>query len=109
MADQTSDVEKLSEAIREELAYLWDDLDKQRRAAIRPGTWTIGCESIEYRIKQLTSIVGVTPWEQIQIPLLELGIYQRIHADLGIDAPVDMDKVADTRRYIDRCSAVHRG
>lgn len=88
-------------ACREELMLLWGDLDTARQSAIRPGTWSIRCESIEDRIKQLTPLVGPTPWEQIQIPLLELGIYQRIHAELGVEAPVDMEGVAETRRRIE--------
>lgn len=100
-------MDDLIAACREELALLWDDLDRARRDAIRPGTWSIGCENSEYRIKRLTPLVGATPWEQIQIPLLELGIYQRIHAELGIHVPVDMDRVAEVRRHIEESRVRH--
>lgn len=99
---------KLRRAIRIELELLWSDLDENRRNAIRPGTWTIGCENVEYRIKKLTRLVGATPWMKIPITLMELGIYQRIHVDLGVDAPVDMDQVAETRRYIEEQSVRRR-
>lgn len=92
---------KLRKAARFELECLWSDLETARTNAIQPGTWTIQCENLEYRIKKLTKLVGPTPWEKIQVTLLELGIYQRIHGELGIDAPVDMDQVAETRAYIE--------
>ena len=96
-----SSKKKLKKALRRELEYLWSDLDTARRNAIRPGTWTIGCENIEHRIKKLTKLAGPTPWEKVQITLLELGIYQRIHTDLGIDVHVDMDRVAEVRASIE--------
>lgn len=94
-------VKKLRKACRRELVMLWSDLDTARRNAIRPGTWTIQCENLEYRIVKLTKLVGPTPWEKIQITLLELGIYQRIHEKLGISVEVDMERVAEVRRSID--------
>ena len=93
--------DELRAACQQELEYLWDDLETARRNAILPGTWSMSCESVEHRIKQLTPLVGPTPWEKIQMSLLELGIYQRIHADLGIEVTVDMAKVAEMRAYID--------
>ena len=104
------DVEKLEAVAREELACLWGDLDEARRSAIN-GSWSVRCDSLEERIKDLARVVGPTPWERIQIPLLELGIYQRIHADLGIDAPEvqpDMDVVAEMRADLDQQAAAVR-
>ncbi|MFE9735443.1 hypothetical protein ACFYO9_33870 [Streptomyces sp. NPDC005863] len=80
------DTEKLTEVAREELARLWSDLETARQHALN-GQWSVACDDIEERIKALTPLIGPTPWGDIQIPLLELGIYQRIHADLGIDGP----------------------
>lgn len=92
---------KLQRACRDELECLWSDLEIARHSAIFPGTWTIRCEQLEERIKILTRLVGPTEWGRVGIPLHELGIYQRIHADMGIEAPVDMEAVADIRRMID--------
>jgi hypothetical protein len=92
--------DQLLTACREELDHLWNDLNSARQFAIN-GVWSIACEGTEARIKALTPLVGPTPWECVQIPLLELGIYQRIHAELGVEAPVDMEHVARTRASID--------
>ncbi|MER5461695.1 hypothetical protein ABT010_13595 [Streptomyces sp. NPDC002668] len=93
-------LETLRAAIREELGCLWNDLNTARQSAIR-NQWSIRCDHLVWRIKDLTPLVGPTPWDEIQIPLLEDGIYQRIHAELGIEAPVDMERVAKTRASVD--------
>ncbi|MEU4967753.1 hypothetical protein [Streptomyces smyrnaeus] len=100
-----SELETLREAAVEELADLWRDLDNARRFAVN-GEWSMQCDWLEERIKRLTPLVGPTPWEEIQISLLERGIYQRIHADLGIDVAVDMERVAKVRESIARRGSV---
>lgn len=93
------DLNELIEVCREELDCLWDDLNDAVRDAIN-GEWSINCGGLEERIKALTKLVGPTSWESVHIPLLESGVYQRIHAEIGIDAPVDMDGVRRTRASI---------
>ncbi|GFE20000.1 hypothetical protein [Streptomyces nigrescens] len=94
------DHQKLEEVAREQLVLLWGDLERARCSAIN-GKWSMMCDSLVERIKSLTPLVGPTPWEEIQIPLLELGIYQQVHAELGIPVDVDMERVAKTRESID--------
>lgn len=94
------DAQNLEDAARWELVLLWDDLNHARRSAIN-GVWSMACDSLVSRIGMFTRLVGPTPWEQIQIPLLEDGTYQRVHAELGVDVTVDMVRVAETRRSID--------
>lgn len=98
--DWTSDPNDLRRAIRDELANLWGDLHHAMREAI-DGNWSIRCDGLQDRITTLTKLVGPTQWQRIQIPLLEQGTYQRIHKEIGVDAPVDMAKVAETRLRID--------
>lgn len=95
------DTAKLEEVARTELAFLWGDLNDARMYAIN-GQWSMRCDSLVERIKHLTPLVGPTPWDEIQIPLLELGIYQRIHAELDIDVP-------EMRADLDRQAAAVRG
>ncbi|MFG3046258.1 hypothetical protein ACGFZR_15180 [Streptomyces sp. NPDC048241] len=93
------DTEKLEAVAREELVCLWGDLNEARMYAIN-GKWSIKCDQLEERIKDLTRLIGPIPWEEIQLSLLELGIYQRVHAELGIDTAEvrpDMAKVAEVR------------
>jgi hypothetical protein len=94
------DAQNLEDAARWELELLWDDLNNARRYAAN-GAWSMGCDHLVSRIGMFTRLVGPTPWEKIQIPLLEDGTYQRIHAELGVEAEVDMGRVAETRRRID--------
>jgi hypothetical protein len=94
------DGQKLEEVAREELGLLWGDLNRARQSAIN-GEWSMNCDHLVERIMALTPLVGPTPWEEIQIPLLELGIYQRVHAELGVPVDVDMERVAKTRTSID--------
>jgi hypothetical protein len=105
------DAAKLEAVAREELACLWGDLEIARQYAIN-GTWSVNCDNITQRIKDLTAVIGPTPWDEIQIPLLELGIYQRTHAELDIDAPEvqpDMDRVAKVRASMNAQAAEIRG
>lgn len=104
------DTDRLVEVARGELAYLWYDLHEARRYAYS-GEWSMKCDSLVERIKDLTPLVGPTPWDEIQIPLLEAGIYQRVHAELGINIPEvqpDMAKVSEMRARMDAQSAAIR-
>ena len=90
----------LNAACIDELHSLWDDLYYAMNRAMNC-TWSIEAEAVKARIQRFTKLVGPTPWEQIQLPLLERGIYQLVHAEIGVDAPVDMDRVKRSREYID--------
>jgi hypothetical protein len=102
------ETQKLEEVAREELSLLWGDLHRARQSAIN-GRWSIQCDHLVERIKALTPLVGPTPWDEIQIPLLEHGIYQRVHEELGVTVNVDMDRVAETRASIDGRLALMHG
>jgi hypothetical protein len=89
----------LEEAAADELMRLWEDLYEAVRQA-RNGYWSIGCENIAHRIAVLTRALGkATPWQQIQVDLLESGIYQKMHDLMGIpyEQP-DMERIARMRR-----------
>lgn len=94
------DREALIGAMRDELDALWYDLHVARRDAMN-GQWSINCDGLAERIRIFTGLVGPTPWEQIQLPLLETGVYQRLHAEWGVQADVDMVRVAETRASIE--------
>jgi hypothetical protein len=89
----------IAAACRWELECLWDDLSQAVRSALN-GTWSMKCDSLEDRIKRLTPLVGPTRWEAIQIHLIESGVYQRIHSEIGVEVSPDMEQVAETRAYI---------
>lgn len=91
-----SELETLRTALTEELSYLWTDLQTARRSAIN-GEWSMHCDWIEGRIKTITPLVGPTPWTELDIQLIEDGVYQRIHQEIGVDAPYDEDGVRKHR------------
>lgn len=88
----------LEEAATDELMRLWDDLHQATRVA-RNGCWSVDCENTAYRIAFMTRALGkAAPWQEIQLELLETGIYQRMHDLLGVpyEEP-DMDEIARMR------------
>lgn len=94
-----SELETLRAALREELSYLWTDLQTARRDAYKGG-WSMQCDWLVERIKTITPLVGPTPWTELDIELIEDGVYQRIHAEIGVDAPYDEDGVRKHRAYL---------
>lgn len=84
--------------IAQELQHLWADLVYAMK---RTQEWNQECQSIEKRIKRLTPLTGPTPWQQVHIRLLEFGMYQRIHEDIGITVYIDFDKVAEARAMLE--------
>ncbi|MFI1472050.1 hypothetical protein [Streptomyces wuyuanensis] len=104
-----SELETLRETLRGELSYLWTDLQTARRSAYK-GNWSMHCDWIEGRIKTITPLVGPTPWEQLDIELIEDGVYQRIHREIGVEAPYDEDGVRKHRAYLNASAGpVHSG
>ncbi|MEU7831356.1 hypothetical protein [Nonomuraea sp. NPDC049129] len=88
----------LEEAAADELMRLWGDLHEAMCAA-RNGCWSVGCENTAHRIAVLTRALGkATPWQEVQIELLETGIYQVFHDLAGVpyEEP-DMDVIARMR------------
>lgn len=91
-----SELETLRAALTEELSCLWTDLQTARRGAYKGG-WSMHCDWLVTRIKAITPLVGPTPWTELDIQLIEDGVYQRVHAEIGVDAPYDEDGVRKHR------------
>jgi hypothetical protein len=99
-----SELETLRSALRDELSCLWTDLHTARRSAYR-NSWSMHCDWIAERIKTITPLVGPTPWTKLDIELIEDGVYQRIHAEIGVDAPYDEEGVRKHRARLN--ASVH--
>lgn len=104
-------IEELERAIGDELVCLWSDFANARNRMVgkpivsdRHRGWSIEMCSIAGRIEELTKLVGPTPWETVTYSLFEQvgeGWYERIHADMGVEAPVDYEHLtASHRRYL---------
>jgi hypothetical protein len=88
--------EQLIEACKEELWFLWRDLDEAFDRAINC-TWSINALHVKERIHALTRLVGPIDWEDVVINLIENGVYQQVHAEVGIEVKPDMERVAQVR------------
>ncbi len=92
---------ELERACRGERDALWCDLQEAIDRAIRC-TWSIGALGLKDRIQRLTRLVGPTSWENVSITLLESGVYQQVHDEIGVEyEPPDMARVAEVRRRRD--------
>lgn len=91
--DDDAPAEDLATAVRAELVALWSDLENAERDALN-GIWSMQCDWITERIVTLSRLVGATPWDEIQIPLLQSGLYEGILRSAGIAfTPPDMAEV----------------
>lgn len=88
----------LEEAAADELMRLWGDLHHQMRDA-RGGCWSVGCESVAHRIAVLTKALGkAARWQDMDIELLESGVYQRFYDLMGVSyEQPDMAVIAEMR------------
>lgn len=81
-------------AVHNEITMLWNDLAAARRVA-RSGDWSVGCESLTYRIVALSRLNGAVSWAHIDVDLTLSGLYQRIHEEAGLQFPaIDWELVA---------------
>jgi hypothetical protein len=84
--------------IADELAMLWDDLDRAQHYALN-GRWSMDCDSKVYRIIRLTKHTGKpTPWDQVQVSLLLNGWYEAINAGAGFPTPLTDEQRAEAQR-----------
>lgn len=92
----------LEEAARGELVCLWADLRDARRTAIN-GVWSIQCGNLAGRIVDLSRLVGATPWGDVDVDVLEDGLYERLHQEAGIPyGAIDWQQVKHTRDMIEQ-------
>ena len=64
-------------------AHLWSELNLELHSA-RNGYWSIGIEMKLARIIDIAKVVGVTPPEEIPLPILASGLYNTVCDEFGI-------------------------
>ena len=100
--------DELIAAARDELVSLWSDLTKAIRHSAN-GVWSMECDGLQERIVRFTKLVGPTPWQQIQVPLVMSGHYERIHREIGAPVEVDWDELqAMWNLYVEQSENVMR-
>lgn len=99
----TDQAEVYAQALRQELEHLWSDLaESYRMSHAKPPERSIGCENRVERIRTITKLVGPLPPEKIQMPFLLTGMYEKVHAQIGITATVPEDTLQASREYVAR-------
>ena len=93
-------VETYAQALRDELKDLRSDLveDYRMSRANLPEN-SMGCLGLIDRIQTITRLVGPTPPEQISMPFLLSGLYERVHAEINIDVTVPPEILQKAREY----------
>lgn len=86
-----------------ELECLWNDL-RQAHAARDFQVWTVSCEALGERIKNLTAIIGPIPWRKVAISGIADGWFTRTNELLEIADPdlPDQDGINYARMWLDR-------
>lgn len=107
--DRMSDSEETyAQALRDELEHLWDDLaEDYRMSRANPPEQSMGCLGRIERIQAITRLVGPCSPGNVPMPFLLTGMYEKVHAEIGITATVPeetlraaRDYVAEQKRYI---------
>lgn len=100
--EQPRDVSVYVDALREELMYLWTDLaEAYRMSRATPPESSPGFENVARRIHAITALVGPISTDQIEMPFLLTGMYEKVHADMGLQVSVPEDCLADARAYME--------
>ena len=98
----------LTQAVHDELVWLWADLYAARREAVG-GCWSTGCEMLVHRIVALSRLTGAIGWTEVDVALVRSGLYERIHREAGLEhLPIDWDRLAGHERSIQRSGSLNR-
>jgi hypothetical protein len=96
-----NELDMLKQALRTELMYLWDDLSKAYAdSRATPPERSMGCENVINRIHAITKLVGPLPAREISMPFLLTGMYEKVHAQIGIEATVPEETLRASREYV---------
>ncbi|MFI6290101.1 hypothetical protein ACIBEJ_00865 [Nonomuraea sp. NPDC050790] len=92
---------RLLAELRQELVELWHDLaEAHLHSRSKPPELSRECRQLIRRIKTITSVAGAVAPGQIDMRLLLTGLYQRIHAELGVNVEVPEGLIQHARDYV---------
>lgn len=93
--------EVYARALREELGHLWSDLaEAYRMSHTNPPEKSQECQGVIERIWAITDLVGPCPPGRISMPFLLTGMYEKVHAEIGVRATVPEDMLQRAREYM---------
>lgn len=91
----------LRDVLLEELIYLWGDFaDAYRASRTDPPETSMGCEHLIGRIQTVTKLVGPIDPAKVAMPFLLTGMYERVHAEIGITVTVPEVIMQQAREYV---------
>lgn len=94
---------QLVRELRRELMYLWCDLDQAyRESRATPPEKSIGCENLIDRIHRVSRLVGPISPDQVSMPFLLTGMYEQVHATMGLEVTVPEETLNTCRQYVAR-------
>lgn len=92
--------ERYAKALRDELEFLWGDLvEAHRMSRANPPERSMECLGLIERIQTISRLVGPLPPGQVSMPFLLTGLYERVHAEIGVDATVPPEILQRAREY----------
>jgi hypothetical protein len=93
---------QLVKALRHELMYLWCDLDwAYRESRATPPEKSPGCEGLIDRIQRVSRLVGPISPDQVSMPFLLTGMFEQVHAAMGLEVTVPEATLKACREYVD--------
>lgn len=102
-------METYRQALCNELEHLWDDLaEDYRMSRANPPEQSIGCLGRIERIQTITKLVGPCSPGAIPMTFLLTGVYEKVHAEIGITAIVPEETLQAAREYVAKAKAHSR-
>ncbi|TAK89329.1 MAG: hypothetical protein EPO06_11730 [Burkholderiaceae bacterium] len=103
-AYRTADVSTADQraALRDELVHLWHDLSIAWSYESRadPRESSSRCEGLIGRIHAITRLVGPVSSDDVSMPFLLTGMYEQVHAGMGISVQVPEETLRRCREYV---------
>lgn len=83
---ELTEQEKLRRMVVLSQELVWGDLSSAMRLAIN-GSWSIDCGNKVWRIVPMARLVGPTPPQKLQWPVVASGMYEAILTKAGVEIP----------------------
>lgn len=91
---------QLVRELRRELMYLWGELASAYRCSgVTPPEWSPGCVCLIERIHHVTRAVGPVDPNQVEMWFLLTGMYEQVHAAMGLGVTVPEETLEACLRW----------
>lgn len=88
--------------LRDVMVDLWHDLAQAYRTSeASPRETSIGCHGLIKRIQDIARHVGPVDPGALEYPMVLTGLYETVHAEIGLDVEVPGELLAAARAYVE--------